>query len=304
MKALVFPGQGSQFVGMGKIFYENSVFSRKIFDQADEILGYSLTHLMFEGSIEELTKTRFAQPALLTTSIAMLNEFLKTEDKNIEDICSYVAGHSLGEYSALVAAKVLTFEDALKLMQLRGELMETSFDGEGSMVAVLGLVFEDIISCLPNDQTCVVANDNAPGQIVISGEKKSVEDAVLMCLKKGAKRCITLPVSAAFHSPYMKKAQDKMEHSIEKLTFKDAAIPLISNVLAKPLITAIDIKTCLKQQICHSVRWRESILFLEEQNIKEIIEIGSGSVLTGLNKRISPNISSVSYQNIYEKSLS
>ena len=297
MKAFVFSGQGSQVVGMGKSLIDTSDVAKEIIFKADDILGYSLSDLMFHGPIETLTKTKHAQPALVTISIAMLKTYLKENQKPIEDLCSFVAGHSLGEYSALVAAGVLNFEDALKLVELRGNAMQNAHpEGEGSMAAVLGLDIKAIEDCMPDDETCIIANDNAPGQIVISGSLKSLQEAIDKLMEQGAKRCILLPVSAPFHSPFMKKAQDTLLPAIDAIDFKDPVIPVISNVIGKPLTSGSEIKHHLKIQICSRVRWRESILHLKQEGVQEIIEIGSGSVLTGLNKRIAPDIISTSYQ--------
>ncbi|CAO5678162.1 MAG: Malonyl CoA-acyl carrier protein transacylase [Holosporales bacterium] len=296
MRALIFPGQGSQSVGMGKIFFDQFQTAKNVILKADDILGYSLSKIMFDGPIDVLTETNHAQVALVTVSMAMLQVLLEKEKKSIHEICSFVAGHSLGEYSALIAANVISFEVGLNLVKARGDLMKDACpNGFGAMVAVIGSDIETIKNCLPKDSSCVIANDNAPSQIVLSGTKDAVSKTVEALTNAGVKRCILLPVSAPFHSPYMQQAEDKLAVILDETTFNDACVPVVSNTVAVASTSANDIKNHLKKQMCHSVRWRESVLFLNNQGVKEVLEVGQGSVLTGLNKRIAPNIDAHAY---------
>ncbi len=291
MYALLFPGQGSQTVGMVETLYKKYQHVKKLFDTANNILNFNLSDIIFNGPLEKLTLTQYAQPALVTASAAILRCYLEEQGKDISEVSSYVAGHSLGEYSALVAAKALTFEDAIQLVYTRGcAMQEVVPEGKGSMAAIIGLTIEDIEACLPNDNTCVVANDNSNGQVVISGLNDSME-AVIKSLKiKGAKRCIPLSVSAPFHSHLMQKAADIMQDALSKVVLKDPIIPVVCNVMAQPITKKEDVKECLVEQICGRVRWRESILTLESLGVDNFIEVGPGKVLTGLGKRIIQDV--------------
>lgn len=286
MKAFVFPGQGSQVVGMGKDLYNSCPKAKKIMDQADDILGFSLTTLMFDGPHETLTQTQYAQPALVCVSYAMLENILN--DDPIQNVCQFVLGHSLGEYSALVAAHVLRFEDALRLVHLRGKAMQDAVpQGQGIMAAVLNLDEKALSSCLVG--SCVIANDNAPGQIVISGLKDDVLATMEHATQAGSRRCIVLPVSAPFHSPLMQSAADVMEKAFQTVPFCDAVVPVICNITAQPETNAAILRQHLKDQICGQVRFKESIQYAKAQGIESFIEVGTGSILTNLIKRIICN---------------
>jgi [acyl-carrier-protein] S-malonyltransferase len=286
MNALLFPGQGSQTVGMVKNLYTQQ-HVKALFETANNILNFDLSDIIFNGPVEKLTLTQYAQPALLTASMAILNCYLVEQKKDITEICSYVAGHSLGEYSAMVAAKALSFEDAIQLVYTRGCAMQDAVPiGKGSMAAIIGLTIEEIESCLPSDGRCVIANDNSNGQVVISGLNEAMEVAIEGLKIKGAKRCIPLAVSAPFHSPFMQKAADVMKDALSKIIINDPVVPVISNVLAKPIVKKDDIEQCLIEQICGRVRWRESILTLANFGVSDFHEVGPGAVLTGLGKRI------------------
>lgn len=287
MKALIFPGQGSQHIGMGKDIFDSSKTARKIFKLADDLLGYRLSELIFNGPLNDLSQTTHTQPALLTVSFAMLTAFLEENKTSVNEYFDCIAGHSLGEYSAFVAAGVFTFEEALTLVKLRGESMQNAMpNGDGAMAAILNLDMGILTSCLPDDESCVIANDNAPGQIIISGQKDAVLKTMNIAKEKGAKRCLILPVSGAFHSPFMEPAKIIMKKEFEKVTFKKPSLPLITNINATATNCIEGLKQALENQICGQVRWRESILYMAKMGVQDFYEMGPGNVLAGLNKRI------------------
>jgi [acyl-carrier-protein] S-malonyltransferase len=299
-KALVFPGQGSQAVGMGKDLYQNFAAAREVFQKTDEILGVNLSKIMFEGPSEELTKTENTQPALMAVSIAIINVLEKEFGKKITDLCDFVAGHSLGEYSALCAAKAITLEETAKLLQVRGlEMAKCGERTQGAMAAILGVeieVAQAIAAEAAQGEVCQVANDNSVGQVVISGSKSAIERALEIAKTKGAKRAIALPVSGAFHSDLMLEAQNHMKIALDKAEIKSPIIPVVANVTADLVFDPNQIRDLLAKQITGSVRWRETMLFMASQGVEEIIEIGSGKVLSGLVSRTCPNVKSRSIQ--------
>jgi [acyl-carrier-protein] S-malonyltransferase len=300
--ALVFPGQGSQAVGMGKDLFENFASAREVFQKTDEILGVNLSKIMFEGPADELTKTENTQPALMAVSIALTTVLEKEFGKKLEDICQFVAGHSLGEYSALCAAKAISLEETAKLLQVRGrEMAKCGEKTQGAMAAILGVeieVAQEIArEAAGENDICQVANDNSVGQVVLSGSKSAIERALEIAKAKGAKRAIALPVSGAFHSELMKDAQEKMQIALAAAKIIEPRIPVVANVTAKIVADPNEIRELLAKQITGSVRWRETMLFFESQGVEEVIEIGSGKVLAGLVGRTCAGMKSRSIQN-------
>jgi [acyl-carrier-protein] S-malonyltransferase len=300
--AIVFPGQGSQAVGMGKDLFENFASAREVFQKTDEILGVNLSKIMFEGPADELTKTENTQPALMAVSIALITVLEKEFGKKFEDLCAFTAGHSLGEYSALCAAKSLTLEETAKLLQVRGrEMAKCGEKTTGAMAAILGVEIEvahAIAKEAAQGEVCQVANDNSVGQVVISGSKSAIDRAIEIAKAKGAKRALALPVSGAFHSALMLDAQNKMKDALAKAEVKSPLVPVVANVTASIVTDPNQIRDLLAQQITGSVRWRETMLFLAAQGVEEVIEIGSGKVLAGLVGRTCPNVKSRSIQNV------
>ena len=296
--AFVFPGQGAQTVGMGKDIYEHDVDARAILEQANEALGFSITELMFNGPDTELKQTANTQPALLTVSVAFLKLIEKSGLK-----ADYVAGHSLGEYSALVAAGVLSFEDAVRTVRARGQFMEQAVPGgQGAMAAVLGAereALKQLCAQITSEGKLVeLANMNCPGQIVVSGSVDGVNEVVARGKEIGAKRVIPLEVSGPFHSSLMEKAAIALREELEKLTMQDASIPVIANVTAEPVSAAAQITSLLEQQVCAPVLWEDSVKKLIELGVDTFVEIGSGSVLTGLIKKIDRNVTTVTINSL------
>lgn len=296
IRVFVFPGQGSQSVSMGSAFIEQFSEARHIMEELDHVLGEKLSHHIAQGPLEILTLTENTQPALLAVSMAILR-VIEKEQGPIHTLASYVAGHSLGEYTALCAAGVLSFSDAVRLVRLRGQAMQNAVPaGQGAMAAILGLEIDQIENLLTFStpgNVCVIANDNSPGQVVISGHTDAVHVAIAKAQQAGAKRALLLPVSAPFHSPLMDPAAHVMEQAFESTSFHPPRIPIVTNVTAMPTNDANALKALLIQQITGRVRWRESMANLVTFDVSTCIEVGAGKVLTGLNKRITPNIHAV-----------
>ena len=292
MKTLMFPGQGSQSVGMGADLYKNFKLVKKIFNQADEKLNFHLSRIILDGPENELKLTKNTQPAIMTLSYSIYKLIVEEFGIDIKDT-KYFCGHSLGEYSALVSIGSLTFEDALYLLHERGKSMQEAVpEGRGAMLAVLGIKLEDIeklINEIKVKGICEIANDNSDSQVILSGEKKAI-DEISDILKKNKKKSIFLPVSAPFHCSLMKSAAEKMKDKILKTNFKKPNKEIISNVTARPVVDTEIIKKLLIDQISSKVRWRESLLYMVENGVNEFIEIGPGKVLSGLDKRIGGNI--------------
>ncbi|OJH44662.1 ACP S-malonyltransferase [Paracoccus sp. SM22M-07] len=288
MRAFVFPGQGAQTVGMGRELAEAYPAARDVFDEVDEALGEKLSQLIWEGDAETLTLTQNAQPALMATSIAAFRA-MEAEGINITD-ADFVAGHSLGEYSALCAAGSLTLSDTARLLRLRGQAMQEAVPvGVGAMAAILGLDFETvdrIARDIGGDEVVQAANDNDPAQVVISGHKGAVEQAMAAMKEAGAKRALLLPVSAPFHSVLMQPAAAVMADALAGVDIQAPAVPLIANVRAEPVIEPGAIRRLLVEQVTGTVRWRESMANLAEGGVTEFWEIGAGKALSGMIKRI------------------
>ena len=293
-RAFVFPGQGAQTIGMGKALAEAYPAAKAVFDEVDEALGESLSALIWEGEQDTLTLTQNAQPALMATSLAAMRA-LEAEGVTIS-AATYVAGHSLGEYSALAAAGALSISDAARLLRIRGEAMQAAVPvGEGAMAALLGLDFAaaDKIAkqaAADTGAVCQAANDNDPSQVVISGAAAAVEHATGLAREAGAKRAVMLPVSAPFHCTLMEPAARRMAEALAEVTINAPAVPVVANVLAHDVSDAAAIRDLLVEQVTHSVRWRESVLWMAGQGITEIWEIGAGKALSGMIRRIDKSI--------------
>lgn len=289
-RAFTFPGQGSQAVGMGKELKDNFAAARAVFEEVDDALSQNLSEIMFEGPADTLQLTENAQPALMAVSMAVVR-VLEEQGVTVADAATYVAGHSLGEYSALCAAGTFSIADAARLLKTRGRAMQQAVPvGEGAMAAILGLDFDvvtEIAAQAAQGSVCEVANDNAPGQIVVSGTAAAVERAIELAKAKGAKRALPLPVSAPFHCSLMSPAAEKMEEALALVKMQAPVVPVISNVVAGPVSDPGEIRRRLVEQVTGKVRWTESVTWIvAEGGVHDLVELGAGKVLTGLAKRI------------------
>jgi [acyl-carrier-protein] S-malonyltransferase len=286
----VFPGQGSQAVGMGRALAEAFGSARLVFEEIDDALGQRLSRLMFEGPEQELTLTENAQPALMAVSLAALRVLESDGGFRLADKAAFVAGHSLGEYSALAAAGALSLADAARLLKRRGRAMQLAVPvGEGAMAALLGLdlpAAAEVAAEAAQGEVCSCANDNGPGQVVVSGHRSAVERAIAIAGEKGAKRSILLPVSAPFHCALMEPAEREMEDALGATDLRPPSVPLVANVTAAPVSDPETIRRQLVQQVTGMVRWRESVLRLKAEGVERLVELGAGKVLSGLAKRI------------------
>ncbi|KQT50803.1 ACP S-malonyltransferase [Aureimonas sp. Leaf454] len=292
--ALIFPGQGSQSVGMGKALHDAFAESRRVFEEVDEALGEALSSVIFEGPEDRLTLTANAQPALLAVSMAALRA-MEARGFDLKSRAAFVAGHSLGEYSALAAAGALEIGDAARLLRIRGDAMQAAVPpGKGAMAAILGLDHDAVAAVTAEasegGSLCQPANDNGGGQIVISGDADAVERAMALATARGAKRAIALSVSAPFHSALMAPAAERMQEALASAAIRRPAVPLIANVLARPVEEPDEIRRLLVEQVTGQVRWRESMEFLAAAGVDELYEVGSGKVLAGLAKRIDKSL--------------
>lgn len=303
--AFVFPGQGSQFVGMGKELAENFSSARDVFNEVNEALSQDLFKIMTEGPDAELTMTANTQPALMAFSLAVVRVLEKDFGINLKDKAAYVAGHSLGEYSAACSAGVFSLSDTAKLLRIRGDAMQSAVPfGVGGMAAVLGLSYHDVDAlveaCSGDDDICVAANDNSDGQVVLSGSMKAIDKALEIATEFGARKCVKLAVSAPFHSPYMTPAADVMARAFMTIKADDAQIPLVANVLAEPIVDHKEIIKRLIEQVTGTVRWRETMQFFEENDVTDLVEIGAGKVLSGIAKRSNKEMNAFSVGSIAE----
>ena len=307
-RAFVFPGQGSQAVGMGKELAEAFAAARAVFEEVDDALGDNLSKMMFEGPEEELVLTQNAQPALMAVSLAALRTLEAEGDVRLPDMASFVAGHSLGEYSALAAAGAIPLAETARLLRLRGLAMQRAVPvGEGAMAAVLGLDLEDAVAVAEaaaagdaeagvEPGVCAAANDNAPGQVVLSGNTYSVEYANTLASERGAKRAIMLPVSAPFHCALMAPAAEEMAEALDDTVIVPPLVPVVANVTAQPESNPSTISRLLVEQVTARVRWRECVETLALQEVETLVELGAGKVLTGLTRRINRELSGLSVQ--------
>lgn len=304
MKAFIFPGQGSQTIGMGREFYDSFRCAKDVFQEVDEALKQNLTKIIFEGPEQDLVLTENTQPALMAVSLAIMRVLEKEGGINLSQTAAYVAGHSLGQYSALCAAGGLNLSQTARLLKIRGQSMQRAVPlGEGAMAALLGLdlgTVEKVVTQAAQGQICEIANDNSPGQVVISGHREAVERAVELSKEQGAKRSVMLNVSAPFHCALMEPARIAMEEALSEVNVKDPLVPLMDNFSADIVREGNAISTLFVHQVTGRVRWRESIIKMAESGVTTTIEIGAGKVLTGLSKRIAPSMEAFSLNTPYD----
>ncbi|MBR9970227.1 ACP S-malonyltransferase [Magnetospirillum sulfuroxidans] len=300
-RAFVFPGQGSQAVGMGRELAAAFGEARHVFQEVDEALSQNLSKLMFEGPEDSLTLTENAQPALMAVSVAVIRVLEGQGKMDLAKTASFVAGHSLGEYSALAAAGTFSLADTARLLKLRGQSMQKAVPvGIGAMAALLGSEYEqakEIAALAAEDQVCEAANDNGAGQVVVSGHKEAVERAMKIAAEKGVKRAVLLPVSAPFHCALMQPAADAMAEALSNVSMNAPTVPLVANVMAAAVTDPEIIRDLLVRQVTGTVRWREGVLYMKEQGVSQLVEIGAGKVLSGLAKRIDKELTGIAVGN-------
>lgn len=304
MISFLFPGQGSQHVGMGREIYESFSCAKDVFQEVDDTLNQNLTQLIFDGPETELSLTENTQPALMVVSMALMKVLEKEGGFRLAEEASYIAGHSLGQYSALCASGSLSLSETAHLLKIRGRSMQSAVPvGQGAMAAILGLEMkdvEDIVQQASQGQVCEIANDNSPGQVVISGHKDAVERAIELSKERGAKRSLLLNVSAPFHCQLMKPAKIQMENAFQDVQVRNASVPILDNVSALPIQQGEDLRNLLIQQVTDRVRWREGIEVMAKKGVTTMVEVGAGKVLTGLCKRIIPHVKTVTLNTPYD----
>jgi [acyl-carrier-protein] S-malonyltransferase len=297
IQAFVFPGQGSQAVGMGKPLAEAFETARDVFGEIDEALSQNLSRLIFDGPEDTLTLTENAQPALMAVSLAVMRVLERDGHVDLATAARFVAGHSVGEYSALAAAGAFSLGDAARLLRVRGEAMQEAVPvGVGAMTAILGLDYAavaELAAAAAEGEVCTAANDNAPGQVVVSGHKAAVERAVALASEKGARRAIMLPVTVPSHCALMAPAADVMAEALSAVSIQIPVLPLVANVKAEAVTDPEEIRALLVAQVTGTVRWRESVQWMKMQGVERLVEIGAGKVLSGLAKRIDPDLSAI-----------
>ena len=293
-RSFIFPGQGSQFIGMGKDLFESFTEAREVFEEVDESLSQNLSKMTFEGNESDLNLTENTQPALMSISMAIIRVLEGQGGIHIHKNCQFVAGHSLGEYTALTAVGALSIFDSARLLKLRGQAMQKAVPvGVGAMAAIIGPTFEDVKS-IADEAGCEVANDNSVGQVVISGAKEAIDTAVTLASDRGAKRAVLLPVSAPFHCSLMQPAADAMKQALAETQVNAPSVPVFTNVTAAPENDPETIKSLLVEQVTGVVRWRESVINMKAEGVGEMIETGAGKVLAGLIRRIDRDIECIS----------
>lgn len=297
-RAFVFPGQGSQAVGMGRELAEAFEVARHTFEEVDDALNQRLSRLMVEGPEADLTLTENAQPALMAVSVAVMRVLASEGGVDLSKHATFVAGHSLGEYSALCAAGAFTLADTARLLKLRGQAMQKAVPvGQGAMAALLGADLEQaqaIAADAAQGEVCSIANDNSVGQVVISGSAEAIDRAIVLAAERGLKRSVRLPVSAPFHCSLMQPAADAMAEALANVTISAPVVPVVANVTASAVSDPNAIRRLLVEQVTGMVRWRECVLFMKEQGVERLVEVGSGKVLAGLTKRIDKDLAAVS----------
>ena len=301
MNFIVFPGQGSQKIGMGKELSDNFIEAKQVFEEVNDALNFDLTSVMWEGTDDEISLTSNAQPALMACSIATLRVLNRITNKKLPDLADYVCGHSLGEYTAMTAAEVFSLHQCAILLRLRGNAMQEAVPiGKGAMAALIGTNLEtakEVSDKVKSYGVCDIANDNSEGQVVISGDILAVENAIKLSKDFGIKRAVILPVSAPFHCQLMKPAQIIMENALNELIFKTPIVPIIPNVNVSPETNPDKLRKNLIDQVTGTVRWRETMKFADKKGVKKVLELGSGKVLSGIAKRMIKNVVTISIEN-------